>query len=82
VRPYFALAASTLLASSAGAQKGTWAHSFHVCTEAERCTEGVMTNNDAPVFVSKAECDDSAQELANSLREMGLVVKYVRCVQL
>ena len=75
-------AASVLLATSAWAQKDVWRYSIHVCTEAQRCTEGVMNSKDAPVFVSKPECDDSAQEFANGLRDMGLDVKYVHCVQL
>jgi hypothetical protein len=57
-----------------------WAYAIHICTSAGKCTEGIMTK-DSPVFVSKVECEKRAQDFITGLQEMGMVIKYVRCVQ-
>ena len=82
-RAWWLLAVASWLAPiPAWSQKGMWAFAIHVCTEAGQCTEGVMTKKDSPVFVSKAKCEDGAQGLVEDLRRIGMVIKYVRCVQL
>ena len=76
------VAASLLAAGPAWSQTGMWGYSVHICTEAGKCTEGVMNKKGSPVFVSKSKCEDGAQDLVDGLRQMGMVIKYVRCVQL
>jgi hypothetical protein len=80
--PIGAAALSLLVPASAGSQNGMWGYAIHVCRGAGQCTEGVMNQADTPRFVSKAKCEDGAHELVNGLQRLGLVIKYVRCVQL
>jgi hypothetical protein len=69
------------VSSSALAQAGMWAVAIHTCTAAGKCTEGVMTKN-SPLYVSKQECEREAQKLLNYMQSLGIVIKYVKCVQL
>ena len=71
-----------LISSAALAQAGMWAVSIHFCTIAGKCSEGVMTKNNSPLYVSKLECERGAQRLVNEMQSLGMVVKYAKCVQL
>lgn len=69
------------VSSPALAQRAMWAVAIHVCTIERKCTEGVMTK-DSPLYVSKLECERGAQKLVNYMQSVGMVIKYVNCVQL